>query len=639
MNAEVPRLIRTVRHLTARQVAFRLLTELRYRLYELVPAAAAVQARAAVRLRADALATIRGWLDTKYADPPGAASLAMATDVARGRFRFVGRSEELGSPPLRWRPAGVSRLWQYHLHYFDYLVPLVRAARAQEEPTLADRGWALVDDWLRANPPGSRPGWEPYPTSIRLVNWAAAWALAPASLDALPRGAAHLATALASQAAFLDRHLEHHLGGNHLIKNARALILAGLVFDGTETVRWYRNGLALLRDEVRRQILSDGGHYERSPLYHAAVLEDLLDCLEFIARRGVEASGLEELRAVVLPMARWLKLMTHPDGGLALFNDTVALPEPSVAALLTYGSRVVGPLEGLEDGGETTSLAASGFYVIRSGESRAVVDCGEIGPRELPAHAHADLLSYELTWSGERIVVDSGVPEYQMSPLRSYVRSTSAHNTLVIDEQDQAELWASHRVGRRPHPLGARLERIPGAIRFVGAHDGYARLGVIHHRHVLAFRSAWIFVDEVLGRGGHAYTSYVHLHPHVSVEAVGGRLRVKRDVGPSLWIIPIGPMRADVIGGWYCPAWGVAERNAVVRLHLEAEAPVALGYAIAPDGFDLDVAVRQHGSGVSVTGSASGTRFHLESERLTVRAQSGPSAPRPRTAGRVRLVP
>ena len=47
----------------------------------------------------------------------------------------------------------------------------------------------------------------------------------------------------------------------------------------------------------------------------------------------------------------------------------------------------------------------------RSGD-RLLVDCGEIGPDYLPGHAHCDTLSFELSLSGQRVVVDSGCGIY-----------------------------------------------------------------------------------------------------------------------------------------------------------------------------------------------------------------------------------
>ena len=79
---------------------------------------------------------------------------------------------------------------------------------------------------------------------------------------------------LARQLRFLERNLELDLGGNHLIKNIKALLWAGRFFENGEAARWQAKGETLLRRELEEQILADGMHYERSPAYHGQVFVD-----------------------------------------------------------------------------------------------------------------------------------------------------------------------------------------------------------------------------------------------------------------------------------------------------------------------------------------------------------------------------
>ena len=62
-----------------------------------------------------------------------------------------------------WNAAERDKLWLYNLHYFDDL----NAAQANQR-TVWHR--ALIDRWIADNPPGQGNGWEPYPTSLRIVN-------------------------------------------------------------------------------------------------------------------------------------------------------------------------------------------------------------------------------------------------------------------------------------------------------------------------------------------------------------------------------------------------------------------------------------------------------------------------------------
>jgi len=238
--------------LTPRQVAYRVWTAGRFGLYGYVPAAASVGLWGDARCDARGSATMRAWLARKFPEGATERHLRTAADVAAGRFCFLNRAVEGSAPAVDWLAPGMTRLWQYHLHYAEYVTALAIGASWTGRREWAERAWVLIDDWIEANPPGARPGWEPYPLSLRLVNWAAA--LGP--LAAMPMGDGRVERAIASiaaQARFLSRHLEHHLGGNHVIKNAKALLIASLVVDSAAAERWRGRARAILRKELRRQ--------------------------------------------------------------------------------------------------------------------------------------------------------------------------------------------------------------------------------------------------------------------------------------------------------------------------------------------------------------------------------------------------
>ena len=156
-----------------------------------------------------------------------------------------------------------------NLHYMEYL-------EEADDKLFAD----LVRQWIDANPPYSRgywkDSWNSYTVSLRTVVWMQQLARRGARLDAATREAA--VASLAQQIRFLEANLETDIGGNHLIKNIKALLLASAFFDGSEAERWRALGLRLLAEELDGQVLPDGTHYERSPSYHCQVFADLLEC-------------------------------------------------------------------------------------------------------------------------------------------------------------------------------------------------------------------------------------------------------------------------------------------------------------------------------------------------------------------------
>lgn len=608
------RLYRTVRYLTARQIVARIFLVGRFLVYRRFPWAARIGLGGPARMDAGGLDRIAGWLTMRFPGPLSPRQLDLATAAAERRFTFLNHPNTAAAGPIDWQAPDMSRLWQYHLHYTDCVAALALGVQRGHDARWSDDALALVEDWIGANPPGRRPGWDPYPLSLRVVNWLVALAALGQRVDEGRR--ARIAGSLGAQGRFLARHLEWHLGGNHLLKNAKALFILGVALDCPEAEAWRGQGLRILLDEVQRQILADGGHVERSPLYHGIVLEDVLDVLALAAATGPPLlSGAETaaLGGAARRMTTWLARMRHPDGGLALFNDCVVAGEPVPAALLAYAARVLA-CEPSPNG--TVALAESGYFVVQRGQARAIIDCGDIGPDELPAHGHADTLSFELSWAGQRVLVDAGTAEYALDDLRRYVRSTAGHNTVKVDGVEQSEVWDSFRVGRRARPARARLAEVDDGVVFAGAHDGYERLGVIHHRHIVATDTAWVVVDELRGRGRHRFESYLHFHPGLRLEAGEQAWRVVGDRG-DLRIRLIGAVTGDEVQGWYCPDWGRATRAPALVLRGEAEAPATFGYVLAAPDADVEVAVNSDATGVTFTGRMDAHPLRIRSERCT----------------------
>ena len=191
--------------------------------------------------------------------PPAARAASM---LGPWQFRFLNREHSLPAQG-GWNDAALDKLWLYNLHYFDDL----NARNADQRSAWHQ---ALLQRWLQENPPVSGNGWEPYPTSLRIVNWVK-WLAAG---NAAPPG---MTQSLATQARWLSKRLEWHLLGNHLFANAKALVFAGLFFEGNEAEAWLAKGLKIIERELPEQVLADGANFERSPMYHAIFLEDVLD--------------------------------------------------------------------------------------------------------------------------------------------------------------------------------------------------------------------------------------------------------------------------------------------------------------------------------------------------------------------------
>ena len=388
--------------------------------------------------------------------------------VGAAQVRFLNEDGALDGGEI-WNDPARSKLWLYNLHYFDGLSGDAGTKRAP---------WrrAMIARWIAQNPPGLGIGWDAYPTSLRIVNWIK-WALAGGAMEP------DWLHSLAVQARWLEGRLEWRLLGNHLLANAKALITAGLFFEGSEAERWLARGLAIWDRQLAEQILPDGGHIERSPMYHALVLEDLLDLYNFVrASAGPEHTRLARWAEHAGRMQSWLAAMTHPDGEIGFFNDAAFEVAATLVSLDRYAvalglERCAAPAPGV------THLNPSGYIRLQTNDAVALIDAAPIGPDHLTGHAHADTLSFELSLGLERLIVNGGVNTYGEGADRQVQRSTAAHSTVEIDGENSSEVWAGFRVGRRAQVRDVQVACDDG-VSVSAAHDGYVwRPGrPVHHR-------------------------------------------------------------------------------------------------------------------------------------------------------------
>jgi uncharacterized heparinase superfamily protein len=479
---------------------------------------------------------------------------------------FIGVRKSFDPVCFDWTSMDQDKLWRYNLHYFDCL----------HEPGRTN-GPELIESWIAGNPQGRADAWEPFPVSLRLVNWIKFF-LSPGA-PSLP---ASWLESLAVQARWLSQNIEYHLLANHYFKNAKALIFAGVFFDGVEARRWLNLGLRIASEELAEQVLPDGGHFERSPMYHCMILEDCLDLLNLC-----HACGLPEMRALKLRLEGLIPAMldfaeglTHPDGGIALFNDAALGIEPGYAELAGYFRRLGGacPAAGHET---VRSFPESGYHRLSpSPGDMLVADCGPVGPDYQPGHAHCDTLSFELSLDGRRVIVDSGCCRYTDGDIRHYNRGNAGHNALTIDGHDQSEVWGAHRVARRARPMAARAAQENVALVFEGAHDGYTRLpGRPVHRRRIEWRGGRIEIrDRVEGGGEHDLELRMHIHPDCPVRLDNGCAEVRAGAS-TLRISAIeGPL--ELVRGWYCPEFGRQLPCDVLRVRIRAGLPWSGGFVI-----------------------------------------------------------
>jgi uncharacterized heparinase superfamily protein len=504
-------------------------------------------------------------------DPwPGDASQGAA--IVGGVFSFAGRT--VSQPTPLWAPAGVEPGWLAELHGFGWLRDLRAAGGDGARRAARD----LVGAWLDEHGRWSALAWDPLVGGQRLANWLGCYEFFAASATVEYRH--RLFRGMARQAQHLHRVLPAGLAGADLIAAVKGLITAGVCLPGGET--WRKHGLAILECELPRQMLADGGHAERSPARHLAVLRDLIDLRAALHKAEALTDGAQDdqshgggatagqaglstaLHGAIERMAPALRMFRHGDGGLGLFNGS---NEDECWRVDMVLQRAGGRRRALTDAPE------SGFQRLRAGRTIVLVDAGTPPPPGLDAEAHAGTSGIEVSIGRERLIVGCGARAGDPAWFQAQ-RATAAHSTLVLGDTNSSELLAEAGLGRRAQVTRIRREETEGNTWLEIVHDGYRReFGMIHRRRL------YLAADGTDLRGEDRLDPYrrsaraapfavrFHLHPEVTASlAQGGNAALLRLPKGGGWRLHAGGARLDLEQSIYLGRGGEIRRSQQVVL-------------------------------------------------------------------------
>ena len=649
----------TLRFLTAKQIFWRLRRKIIQRAGPLGRKLAAADRAAAARFR-PLLATNRISVEDRSMQAVLADNAIIVQDMAARTFHFLNCSHTFPGGRVDWHSGAVNQLWRYQLHYFSFVQDLLLHTKATGSNSGYEQFKALAHSWIQANPPLRGDGWHPYTISLRIVNWIHALHGFRDYLASDPEFSEVSTHSLARQAGYLSRDLEFDVRGNHLLKNLKALIFYSLALRDTRAEHYFNLAVGWLESECAEQVLTDGGHFERTPGYHVDVLADLLDIGLFLRRN--RSISYDWLDGSVRRMLEWLLEIMMPGGNLPGIKDTSGSGPPGVACLDILASGAlylqdpaykVTPDLGLytllrfdkaEQGryanwllhktqSRSSMLASSGFAVMRQNQGRdaLVVDIGKPCPDYLPAHAHADMLSFELYIGDRPVLVDSGVFEYAPGTWRDYFRSTRAHNTVALEDRNQSEVYGSFRVARRARPLQPGWSLDNGVQWVRAGHDGYGRLpqNAEHVRTIAMLPGCWIVLDMVSANGGPVdAASYLHLHPDLQFAKDRESAWRIEGLDTDVWVTPWGFHTETLVKGradpqpqgWYSSEFGVRQPNWVLTLLQHGSRRLLFGYVIAIGRpAEIDRLENRHTEVVmSLGGAGRLTNLHFNQEGVSL---------------------
>jgi heparinase II/III-like protein len=522
--------------------------------------------------------------------------------------------------------------WELNRH--QHLVTLAKARLLSGDEKYALELMAQWRSWINANL---------YPLGI---NWGSTLEVAFRSLswiwvDQLLAGTAEfaefraeLAPALAFHGRYIERYLSTYFSPNtHLLGEAAALLFLGTLYPQMpRAARWKESGWKIVLREAERQVRPDGVYFEQSLYYHVyaldfflyarllaarngmeippeydTVLGRMLDVIAALAQAGpAEGFGDDDGGRVWNPRRNHTEQMTDPLAlGAVIYSQEFSAARLTEEAIWLFGNQAVEKLARAYSSPQASPAAHSlafpdgGLYVLADSQPLAqsmVVDAGPQGVGR-SGHGHADALSLRLTMDGRRWLVDSGSGVYiSKNPAdRNTFRGTGAHNTMRVDEVDQAVADEPFSWTHIPTTLAENWIVGKSFAYFVGSHDGYARLvdPVVHRRHVLNLKSAggvWLVRDVATGRAEHELELRWHFAPDLDVRAGSGRVEISRvdatpnQAGLSL-IVPdetIWQTATEVTRTLLSPAYGAFQPAPLVRCHARVLLPAETATVLVP---------------------------------------------------------
>lgn len=477
-------------------------------------------------------------------------------------FRFLNKTIKVNN----WNDHDLPKLWIYNLHYFDDL----NAINASNRKNIH---LELINNWISENPPLVGNGWEPYPLSLRIVNWIKFIINNNISDE-------KILNSLQLQVKVLSQKIEYHLLGNHLFANAKALVFAGVFYSGEKAEQYLNKGLSIIDKEIREQILSDGGHFELSPMYHNIILADLLDLCNLNRVYLCEqiCQRIDNWKTVVQKMIHFAVAVSHPDGDVSFFNDSAFGIAPKISDLISYAERL-GVLEqeskflcdnkiSFDTAVDYTFLEYSGYVSASTCNSKIIIDVAKVGAEYIPGHAHADTLSFELSIFGERLIVNSGTSEYGLGETRLLQRKTKSHNTIEVSGLDSSEVWSGFRVARRAMPKNVNVFSADNKLLVEGAHDGYARLHIkTTHSRKWVLEDNQLTIDDFVSGDYLSARSYFYFHPDIKISEESNSLILTLKNG-RLVTMHVTSSFELVDSRWY-PQFGLSQANKCLIIALK----------------------------------------------------------------------
>jgi len=454
-----------------------------------------------------------------------------------------------------------------------------------------DAGVARCLLWIEANSGKNLRCWEPYSACERIGNLLVFLAMMPPELREREIGP-QLPRFLFDSINWIYGHLEYYgpsETNNHIIANARALVVAGAATGNQAAVT---AGMKIFREWLPRLIMGGGFLRERSSHYQLVVLNWLMDAWHFLgAYAGQQSADTQFMAGYTSSMLRAAGMVCGSQGQLlALIGDVSpdATPAQSAARLaLLYPGYWPPPAQS-----PPAVELRDGWFRLSAGRDTVLGNFPADGfPPRFPTHGHCDLSSFVWIQDDTEIVADPGRYRYTRDAVSLFQISGSGHNVPIVNGLAPVceTLVVNGQWWPRPYSE-ATLEVFERDGGVVLTHTGFARATNVtrHCRQIRAGHGELEVVDSLDGEGTaqvawcwHFGRSFAAFDPDELV-AVGPGGRVKMSVEGVAGAPRAAPIFSDAPGGWISHKYGEKHPALGISLQWNIELPAIVSTRFEP---------------------------------------------------------
>jgi hypothetical protein len=239
-----------------------------------------------------------------------------------------------------------------------------------------------------------------------------------------------------------------------------------------------------------------------------------------------------------------------------------------------------------------------GHFIFRKNENGNEIylhfDAAPLGFLSIAAHGHADALSFTLNVDGQPVFVDPGTYTYHTEPRwRSYFIGTLAHNTIRINQHDQAvnggpTLWTKHY---KSSVIDLDLNDDNNRVK--ATHNGYVKDGAQHIREILfdRLKNEFQILDTIVVKKNRKIIVEIpfHTHPDVSITQQSANcyliskdsvrkteLFVDEKLNP---VVIKGQIEPHILG-WYSSSFAKKEATNVIYCKTQIESTTIFKFII-----------------------------------------------------------